>query len=120
MKWIEASARVDGEGAEAASQLLEKYAYGGVALEQIGTAKGAPQLTVRAYMPADQVQTDTIHNLRTAWWHLNQVRHLGRLVIRSVDDADWNDAWKRFFSVQRIGHNIVKSFKLITVFEKRS
>jgi ribosomal protein L11 methyltransferase len=98
---------VDGEGAEAASQLLEKYAYGGVALEQIGTTKGTQMLTVRAYLPADQFQPDTISGLRAAWWHLSQVRPMGRLTVRVVDDADWNDAWKRFFSVQRIGENIV-------------
>lgn len=98
---------MDGEGAEAASQLLEKYAYGGVALEQIGTTKGTQMLTVRAYLPADQSQPDTISGLRAAWWHLSQVRPMGRLTVRVVDDADWNDAWKRFFSVQRIGQNIV-------------
>jgi ribosomal protein L11 methyltransferase len=107
MKWLEASAKVDGEGAEAASQLLERFAYGGVAIEQLPTNNSAPRITVRAYLPADSVTPETTRSLREAWWHLSQARPMGVLRLRVVDEAEWADAWKRFFGVQRVGRRIV-------------
>ncbi len=107
MKWMEISARVDAEGAEAASELLDRYAYGGVAFEETVRKTGPPHLTVRAYIPADDDVSEKRQSLREAWWHLSQARPLGRLRCRLVDEEDWSQAWKRYFTVHHATQRIV-------------
>lgn len=107
MKWLEVSARVDAEGAEAASELLDRYAYGGVAIEELVSKSRAANITVRAYVPADDTIGEKGQALREAWWHLSQTRRLGRLRCRLVDEEDWNQAWKRHFTVHHATQRIV-------------
>ncbi|MCL5024877.1 MAG: 50S ribosomal protein L11 methyltransferase [Chloroflexi bacterium] len=107
MKWLEISARVDAEGAEAASELLNRYAYGGVAIEELMSKSGPPRLSVRAYVPADDTIGEKSQVLREAWWHLSRARPLGRLRCRVVDEENWNDAWKRYFTVHHVTPRIV-------------
>ncbi len=106
MKWMEFTARVDAEGAEAASELLDRYAYGGVAVEELISKNKPSRLTVRAYFPADGEATHKRRALREAWWHLSRARHLGRLSCRVIDDEDWGEAWKKYFTVHRVTRRI--------------
>jgi len=40
-------------------------------------------------------------------WHLAQLRQVRMPSVNRVSDRDWADAWKKYFSVHRIGHRVV-------------
>ena len=66
-RWIEITLRVDGEAAEAAAELLNRYGYQGVAVEHEGIPPDkldedqvppATTLAVRAYLPDDHTAAE--------------------------------------------------------------
>ncbi len=71
-RWIEVSLRVDGEAAEAAAEILQRYGYQGVALEHEGIPPDKldedqipppTHLMLRAYLPEDSQTEDTKQRL---------------------------------------------------------
>ena len=60
MDWLEVSVQVDGEAAEAVSEVLNRYGRGGVVIEHLlidglGAHDRTDELRVKAYLPADDV-----------------------------------------------------------------
>ena len=113
MRWLEVSARVDADTVDAATELLARYAYGSVVVEEMATGKPSdaaivsPALRVKAYLPDDPSLEGKVRELDEAWWHLRQIRRLGNLRRRMLEEKDWANAWKRHFRVHRIGAHIV-------------
>ena len=66
---------------------------------------------VRAYLPGaeDDAERGAIESVQEALWHLRAfgLREIGGLQARTVHAADWAEAWKPNFPVQRIGRSIV-------------
>ena len=77
--WIELTVIVDGEGAEAVADLLQRYAHQGVSIEQDIEGDAWPgevlndQLRVRAYLPRDQQGTETVQKIREGLYYLSRL-----------------------------------------------
>ena len=66
---------------------------------------------VRAYLAGteEDAERGTVESVQEALWHLRAfgLREIGGLQARTVYAADWAEAWKPTFPVQRIGRSIV-------------
>lgn len=116
MDWIEVSLSVDGEAAEAVAELLQRYGYQGVAVEQEdippeqwddGEAQPARRLTVRAYLPADKRAENARMELETGLGYLNMMYPMPQPTYRVVRDEDWAEAWKAHYHPLRIGRRLL-------------
>ena len=115
MKVLEISVQADAEGAEAVAAVFNEYAYGGAVVEQtVNPDPGesmdpARPFTVRAVLLCDGTAADKRRALEEATWHLAQMRPLGDFNVRELEEADWANAWKKFYTVLHIGaRTIVK------------
>jgi len=115
-KWVEVSITVDGEAAEAAAELMNRYGYQGVAIEHDGIPPDKldedqlpppAALTVRAYLPDDarapELKTQLIQGLR----YLNMMYPMPEPAFRTVDEQDWAEAWKQHYHPVRIGRRVL-------------
>ena len=118
--WLELSVEVDNEAVEAVSEVLGRFAPGGVtvepAFELVEEGLGAridpmrPAM-VRAYVPARDLAADerTAAEAAEALGHLQAfgLRPIGDLTTRIVHETDWAEAWKAHFPVLRVGRRLV-------------
>lgn len=116
MKWIEIKLSVDGEAAEAISDLLQRYGHQGVSIEQEGIMPDSwdegdvpppEKLTVRAYIPADERAEAAKEKLETALGHMNMMYPMPTPVYTMVDEEDWAEAWKSHYHPVRLGKRIL-------------
>jgi ribosomal protein L11 methyltransferase len=119
-KWLELSVEADSEAVEAVSEILARVAPGGITIEPgfelfdegLG-ARIAPDrpATIRAYVPAfDGEATDhAAATVSAALGHLQafELRPIGDLRTRVVDEADWATAWQDHFHVLHLGRRLV-------------
>ncbi len=118
MNWLEISIQVDPELAEAVSDVLSRYAPGGVACQQnaLDIVHGQdwrpdgplePMVTVLAYLPLDAEADGKRQRIEEALWHLGQIRPLPAPQFRAIAEEEWANAWKEHFHVTRIGQRFV-------------
>src|SRR6185436_13899709 len=121
--WLELSVAADIEAVEAVSEILGRIAPVGTtvepAFELVDEGLGARidptrPAVVRGYVPAgDASATERAHaaagEVAEALGHLQAfgLRPIGELRVRTVQEADWADAWKAFFPVMRVGRRLV-------------
>jgi ribosomal protein L11 methyltransferase len=130
-QWLELSVTADQEAAESLSELLAGYGHqGGVVIEPawIPTEEGdgwvgAPApgeqpppayvldmsrpVVLRTYVPMNAQAEDIRQRVEQALWHLGQLRPVGPLQTRVLQEEDWANEWKKHYRVQRIGERIV-------------
>ncbi len=115
-QWVEVSLSVDGEAGEAVAELLQRYSYQGVAIEQEdippeawndGEAQPPQRLTLRAYFPADRRVEETKLLLDTALGHMSMMYPMPEPVYRFIDEADWAEAWKANYHPVRLGRHLL-------------
>ena len=109
MSWLEASVQVDGEAAEAVSEVFNRYGRGGAVLstdfdDESGNTAVA---TVKTYLPLDEDGLETRQLIEEALWHLSQIYPLPAPEFRELAEDDWANAWKKHYHVLRIGQRIV-------------
>ena len=118
--WLEISVEADTEAVEAVSEILGRVAPTGTSVEpgfelvdeglgaRVDAAKPA---IVRAYLEANdpEVVEQTIEAVTEALGHLQafDLRPIGDVTTRLVDEADWAEEWKRHFPVLRVGQRLV-------------
>jgi ribosomal protein L11 methyltransferase len=117
MSWLELSVDVDPEAVESVSELLSQYGYnGGVVIDQpIIPGEDGPEysfdssrpVTLRTYLPIDEQSEDIRSRLEQALWHLGRMRTIGPLQARAIEEQDWANAWKRYYTIQHIGERTV-------------
>ena len=117
MTWLELSVDVEPEAVEAVSELLAQYGYnGGVVVDQpIITGADGPEysfdtsrpVTVRTYLPLDERAEETRQRIEQALWHFGQMRAVGQLSVRPLEEEDWANAWKQHYTIQRLGARTV-------------
>lgn len=117
MNWLELSVEVDSEAVEAVSEVLARYGYnGGVVVEPAWTPgdegpefryDAARPSVLRTYVPLDERAEDTRQRVEQALWHLGQMRSVGPLRTRALQEEDWANAWKQHYTVLRVGERIV-------------
>lgn len=103
MDWIEASVRVDGEAAEAVSELINRYVPGGAVIEQNPDAPDS--LTVKVFLPPDVHETR--RKIEEGLWHLGQIYPIPEPRFRLLPHQEWAEAWKESFQVLHIGRHVV-------------
>jgi ribosomal protein L11 methyltransferase len=115
-EWLELAAEAEPEAVEALSAAFAEWGQG-VAIEQVVHSSrdgdelvyppDAP-LLVKTYLPLhDPTSPERRREIEKAVWALGLLRHVGPLEARSLREADWADAWKRYFFVQRVGRRTV-------------
>ncbi len=114
-QWIEISLSVDGEAAEAAAELLNRFGYQGVAVEHDGIPPDkldedqippADRLTVRAYIPNDNQAESAKTELEQGLRYLNMMYPMPEPIYKIVDEQDWAEAWKVHYHPVRIGKRL--------------
>lgn len=117
MAWLECSVEVEAEAVESVSELMAQFGYnGGVAVDQpvIHGADGPDYqydtnrpVTVRTWIPLDESSEESRARLEQALWHLSLLRQVGPLKVTQLEEQMWAEAWKRHYTVQRIGKRSV-------------
>jgi ribosomal protein L11 methyltransferase len=117
MTWLELSVTVDNEAVEAVSELLARHGYnGGVVVEPAWTPgdegpefsyDAARPSVIKTYLPLDAQAEDARQRIEQALWHLGQMRPVGQLQARTLEEEDWANAWKQHYSVLRLGERTV-------------
>ena len=112
MAWLEVSLAVDGEMAEAVSDVLARFAPNGVVTEagihfENDDDPGTPnsEVIVRAYLPATQAE-DLRPKLEEALWYLSRIQPLPAPSYRRVEDENWMEAWKRHYQPLMVGEKL--------------
>jgi len=118
--WLEISVEADTEAVEAVSEILGRVAPTGTSVEPgfelVDEGLGASvdparPAIVRAYVEAsDPAAVErTIEEVTQALGHLQvfDLRPIGEVATRLIDEADWADEWKRHFPVLRVGRRLV-------------
>jgi ribosomal protein L11 methyltransferase len=119
MRWLELSVEADVEAVEAVSEILGRVAEGTTVQptrlirdpsdELIAREDATAPFVVTAHVADGPDAHDAVDATERALWHLQAfgLRPVGPLQVRSVDDADWADAWKRHYVPQRIGQVVI-------------
>jgi ribosomal protein L11 methyltransferase len=119
MRWLELSVEADVEAVEAVSEILGRVSAGTAVQPTRLRRDPDDELAVRddptapyvvtAHVPDGLDAPRAVDATERALWHLQafDLRPVGRLRVRTVDDADWADAWKRHYVPQRIGRVVL-------------
>jgi ribosomal protein L11 methyltransferase len=109
MKWFEVRIEVNAEVAEAVSDVLSRFAPGGVAIEARGENHSLTSGTVavKAYLPVGPSTPHTQQQIEEALWHLGQISPIPAPSFSTVAEEDWADIWKQHFHPLRVGQHIV-------------
>lgn len=119
MRWLELSVTADVEAVEAVSEILGRVAEGTAVHPTALVRDPDDELAAREDPSAPYVVTahvtdgpqaaQQVESTERALWHLQafDLRPVGPLRVRQVDDADWTDAWKEHYVAQRIGRVVI-------------
>ena len=119
MRWLELTVTCDNEAVEAVSEILGRVSQGTAVRPTRLIRDPADELSARedptapyeitAHIPEDDSAPIAVESTERALWHLQAfgLRPVGELQVRSVDDADWTDAWKAGYVPQRIGRVVI-------------
>jgi ribosomal protein L11 methyltransferase len=113
--WIEISLTTDGEGAEAAADLLRRFVHQGVAIERtIPGGEAWPDevipdspLIVRAYVADDEHAADIRRKIEEGLYYLSRLYPIPDPTFKTVSEEDWAEAWKRSFAPIRVGRRLL-------------
>ena len=114
MNWLEVSLIVNGELAEAVADVLARFAYSGVMMEQgvkytddedAGTPTGP--ITVRAYLQMNDQIEETRQKLEESLYYLGRIQPLPAASYKQIADQNWMEAWKQHYKPILIGERLV-------------
>jgi ribosomal protein L11 methyltransferase len=114
MNWLEVSLSVNGELAEAVADVLARFAYSGVMMEQgvkytddedAGTPTGP--ITVRAYLEINDQIEETRQKLEESLYYLGMIQPLPAASYRQIEDQNWMEAWKQYYRPILIGERLL-------------
>jgi len=114
MNWLEVSLTVNGELAEAVADVLARFAYSGVMMEQgvkytgeedAGTPTGP--ITVRAYLEMNDQIEERRQKLEESLYYLGRIQPLPAASYKQIADQNWMEAWKQHYKPILIGKRLV-------------
>ncbi len=121
MSWLELSLNLNGELAEAVTEVLSRYSSGGVAIEMAADSKGAlsaaTDVLVKAYIPINGQEDEQRRRIEEGLWHLSQIQPLPEPELRIIKEADWQTSWKKHFQPIAIGKRLLIIPPWITIEE---
>ena len=101
MAWKELSISVPHEYVEPVSYLFSRYGKG-LSTEP----QGRGMVMLRTYLPAGSRQR--LARIEVGVRLVRSIENMGDLVVRDLsDDEDWQNAWKSYFQVLRVGRRLV-------------
>ena len=114
MNWLEVSFHLDGELAEAVAEVLARYAPSGVVTEHgikfmDADDPGTPSddVTVRAYLPADDRLEETRQQLEQSLSYLGMIQPIPAPTYTPIADANWMEAWKQHYRPISVGEKLI-------------
>jgi ribosomal protein L11 methyltransferase len=119
VRWLELTVEVDSEAVEAVSEVLGRLGRGAAVRPTQLIRDPSDELAARedpsapyeltAHLPDDAAAPAAIEATQRALWHLQAfgLRPVGELRVRTVDEADWTEAWKAGYQPQPIGRLLV-------------
>jgi ribosomal protein L11 methyltransferase len=114
MNWLEVSLTVNGELAEAVADVLARFAFSGVMMEQgvkytdeedAGTPAGP--ITVRAYLEMNDQIEEKRQKLEESLYYLGMIQPLPAASYKEIADQNWMEAWKQHYKPILIGQRLV-------------
>ncbi|MBN1148310.1 MAG: 50S ribosomal protein L11 methyltransferase, partial [Anaerolineales bacterium] len=113
--WLEVSLTVNGEMAEAVSEVLARFVPDGIVVESTAIAPGADgaeghavgPLRVYGYLPMDDQLEEKRRRLEEALWYLGRIRPLPAPQFRPIQQQDWSAAWKQHYQPIAIGRRLM-------------
>jgi ribosomal protein L11 methyltransferase len=114
MNWLEVSLTINGELAEAVADVLARFAYSGVMMEQgvkytddedAGTPTGP--ITVRAYLEMNDQIEETRQKLEESLYYLGRIQPLPAASYKEIADQNWMESWKQHYRPILIGEVLV-------------
>jgi ribosomal protein L11 methyltransferase len=115
--WYELTIDVHAEAVEPVSELLGRYGFNhGVAIDEpyVQDADGdnlgidlAKPFTIRTWVADSDFEPAIVEQIRSALWHLGQMRPVSDLRVTSLAEEDWANAWKDHFQTHKIGDRVV-------------
>lgn len=114
MNWLEISLTVNGELAEAAADVLARFAPNGVTTEQgvkftdeedEGAAAGP--VIVRAYLEMNDQIEETRQKLEEALFYLGMIQPLPAPSFKQIADQNWMEAWKAHYKPILVGRRLL-------------
>jgi ribosomal protein L11 methyltransferase len=114
VNWLEVSLTVNGELAEAVADVLARFAYSGVMMEQgvtytddedAGTPTGP--ITVRAYLEMNDQIEEVRQKLEESLYYLGRIQPLPPASYKQIADQNWMEAWKQHYKPILIGERLV-------------
>lgn len=128
MEWIEISIFTSWEATEAVANILHDVGVTGVVIEDpqlwkkrksqsqfdevwdLTIMEDSNEVTVRGYLPADELLTSRIERVREGVANLpNFGLDIGRgeIKLNKVAEEDWATSWKAYFKPEHIGEHLV-------------
>ncbi len=114
MNWLEVSFQLDGELAEAVAEVLARYAPSGVVTEHgikfvDADDPGTPSddVTVRAYLPADDRLEETRQRLEQSLSYLGMIQAIPAPTYTPIKDANWMESWKQHYRPLSVGEKLI-------------
>ena len=113
--WVELSVDTPPEYVEPLSEVFHRYGEGGVAVEQPGgfnldegeSPHVPDRVTVKAYLPLDHTTDHRRAQIDVGVRLVGHLAPLSELRERVVTQDEWENSWKDFFDVLRVGSRIV-------------
>jgi ribosomal protein L11 methyltransferase len=115
--WLEVRVDADAESVEAVAELFGRYGYNhGVVIQEPFvqdddgdhiTIDPARPVAVSTYLPVNEHLGAVLRRIEEGVWHLRQIGQVGELQTLDRPEAEWADAWKKYFRVTRIGRRFV-------------
>lgn len=119
MRWLELTVEVDVEAVEPVSEIFGRLGRGAAVRPTRLIRDPNDELSARedptapyeitAHLPEDDAAPAAVEATERALWHLQAfgLRPVSELRVRSVDESDWAEAWKRDYVPQRIGRVVI-------------
>ncbi|MGD2057952.1 MAG: 50S ribosomal protein L11 methyltransferase [Anaerolineales bacterium] len=111
MNWLEISLRVDGELAEAVSEVFSRHIQQGVATElEIDEEKQratTARVVVRGYIPLDGQENETKEHIERDLWHLRQIIDFPEPSYQLIQEVDWTEQWRQHYRPMPIGERLL-------------
>ncbi len=105
--WIEVSVGTNGEGAEAVSELFNRYGTGGAVVSTNFDSDDRGVVTVKTYLPVGEGGVKARKRLEEGLWHLSQLYPLPDPIFQVLAYEDWAIAWQKHFPLLHIGRRWV-------------
>ena len=107
MELVELSVEVDSESTEPICEAFRRYGCERIVVEQLDPSGPQPRLLVKAYAPNDDSREKLVSDMEVVVRLLRLLKPVGGLQNRLIQEEDWALAWRKQYTVQRLGKRLV-------------